>query len=459
MAWNTENNTWTAPTSWTASGPSATSLISQFYTATPGAASMTGQQRYAAFQNWWQGGGNQAVMDAWNTEHNAWNTTYEQWQGDSDRTPFAYSGDYTNPTAPDFGSATSWQDAQLYGGDDPNTAEVETGEGIYAAIEDIAAELAKGSEQYNTEWMDQYAEQAGFADPEARKAWLEEARRLQTEYQDKVKAMVDDPTAVTPEQKKAIRSQQIEQEAQARRQAEKMYQETGSYAALQRASDELNRAAINDAYKMQMETALQNYSAALNATSQQTDIVMREVESGNASFRDYVNAKQTGLTAAMQMWQGRISQVIEQANQRIQLAQQNFDNDRALYEADYKQELAEYSALQDTLDAQGAAIQAAERQAMGEGNALDAMNQYYNMVLQPIVDQWNAEVVPPGDSLDGTTTQETGWSSVSGYIIGALLVAFGALVGFATFWTGAGAAFGGAIAAAGTGLITAEASD
>lgn len=484
MAWNTADNTWSSPGGWQT--PAWDTVFAQFNAENPDAASATGQQRAKKFIDWWNRKGSSLIGNAWETANTAWQQTYDAWLADPDRTStFQYTGSLkmpelppalTMPDAIDFSGINAWREQQLYGVDDLNTPQDESQTGIYDIIENILNELGAGAAQYNDEWLDQYAAQAGFTDPEAREAWLSEARAQQQRYMDNQTAMLENlqNNRVTEEQQKAIRQAMVDQEAQARRQAERSYQETGSYATLQRASDEINRSQVADTVKMQMEMALQNFSAAQSAVGQQTDVLMREVEAGTKSFNDYVNAKQFGLNAALSTWQQRAANVLSEAQQRVNELQQQYQNavtaaqgqyaadmqqyeaQVAAYEADYARQLAEFNRTQDFVNAQGELILAAWAQALGYGTALEATNAYYNAYIQPMIDQWEAEVIPEGQGPDskgvinpnGGADDVLGWGSA---VLGAGMIILGTLA--AIFSWGTLAPIAGGLVTGGVGLL------
>ena len=449
--WNSETNTWSNPTGGNWQAPAWNDVWSAFLKDNPGAENDTGQNKKKKFTNWWQITGSGMIAGAWNAGNTAWDTVWSAWNTDPDRmAQFTSPADLVRPTtssyfgevplAPDNSDILDWQTAQLYGADvdDPNTPQDET-QGIYDAVEALATELSAGSAQYNDEWLAQYAEQAGFTDPEARQAFLEAARAALIAYQAERDKYVTDSTSITPEQQKMIRQQQAEQEAKARKQAETMYQETGSYAALQRASDELNRSSVDQAVKLQMEMALQNFAAAQSAVNQQTDLIFREVEAGNASFRDYVNAKQTGLNAAMNMWQQRASQVMDEANQKMAAAQATFDNamktynagverygqDMATYQWEYDQAKDEFYRVQDLINTYGQAIKDAQVIAMGYTKLLEATNAYWDAYVAPMISQWEDEIVTEEDNF--VTGSSGGDLSV---FISAIAIAIGFILLF-----------------------------
>lgn len=411
MAWNTETNKWTPPsTGWTGTGTQ--DVWAQFLASHPEVAKMGALEKQKAFTDWWgTTGGNQA-REQWQTAYAPWQETLAGWQGNVDRQA-SFTG--ILPSAPTFSGIQNARDLQLYG-------EGGTG-GLYGLMSSLAAESAAGGAQYETGWEEAYAPQAGFKDAVARATWLEEQRVVQKGLQDRLVEMQANPTQVTPEQSKMIRGLQREQEIAARKQAESMYQETGSYATLQRATDELNRAAVNDAAKMQMEMALQNFSMALSTAEQQSNTLMREIEAGTKSFNDYVQAKQAGVTAALNAYERQASLVMQEAEQRLNTAQTQFRNDMTLY----TQAKDEFDKSIIALNAQGDLILQAAAQAMGGTTDMETeINEYYESILQPLAESANTTALIETGAADAN-------AAGSSFAINAVMTALGVILLFTPF--------------------------
>lgn len=260
-----------------------------------------GKEKTAANMTaWLAAGGEQILHNAYSEGWAAWNDAMQQ----------------NAPGVVNYDDLMAGQNDQLYG-----TAANPTG-GIYDFMQALQDEMAAGAGQYQQAWSQSYATNAGFGTPEERDAWLKQQRDLQAQFQQGMQ----DPT-LSAEQQKAVRAQAIEAEARARKQAEAMFQETGSYAVLQRASDELNRANVNDSFKQTLELERENFARALSGVNQQTDIIMREVESGEKSFAYYVEAKQRGVAAALQAWQDRAALVLQETQQKIGVRQSEYESE------------------------------------------------------------------------------------------------------------------------------------
>jgi hypothetical protein len=428
MAWDAGKNTWTTP----GNTFDAYSLWEDYLKQNPSISSLSGLEKQKAFNEWWgTGGGGAAWRSAWGAEYAPWQETITGQMNDPDRPQGSFSG-RDMPVAPSFTGLQTSRDTQLYG--------AEGDEGLYGLMNALAKELAGGSGQYNDEWSSAYAEQAGFDTPEARDKWLQEQRAQQTALQDQLayQAKPENAMEISPEQQKLIRGQQREQEAKARKQAEAMYQETGSYAVLQRASDELNRASVNDALKSQMEMALQNYSTTLSAVGQQTETLMREVEAGTQSFKYYVDAKQTGITNALVAYQAEAEGVLRQYEQNFNAVQTGFSNDLALY----TQAETDWKDAQDAWNAQYDQMVLAAAAAMGGANVSEAELNYYNEMITTLANEANTDTLieTAGDEHKGANAATAG---------GAVLVAIGFIMMVGFGWTGVGAIAGATIAGSG----------
>ena len=444
MAWNVDTNTWTTPAEGgTFGAPAWADIWAQYVSAHPEASgTWNAGQNAVNFSTWWAGPGQQYFMNQWNQAWDPWNETLQGWLTDSDWSTPA-------PEAPDLGQITDWSNAQLYGTDGEG--------GIYSFMEALAAELAAGGQQYYGESRDLFAKNAGFENAEELQAWLDTQGEIQSQFQE---------TSLHPElsgdQRKALNAQMREAEANARKQAERMYQETGSLATLQRASDELNRANVSDSFKMQLEMERENFARALSGVSQQTDIIMREVEAGERSFANYVDAKQRGVAGALASWQERAAQVLRDAEMQIGAAT-----------GQYQMDLAQWQADRAALENEGQRIREAAALAMGVpvdmlNNLSEVMNQYWQTTLQPMIDAWtlqaelDANPLPSTEETTGALPPGLGPgdeglvldSPAGRIIIGGFLVFLGILVAAGTGWTGAGALIGTGIAGVGTSMIS-----
>lgn len=419
MAWNAASNTWSAPgTSFDA--PEWNDIYNKLKQKYSNWDSMTGQQKTNAFQTWWSNEGSQNWTNAWQEARQPWQDLYNDWLEDQGGTK--WGGE--QPETPDLGAVDQWAQEQLYGAGDSN--------GIMDMLSQLAGEASGGGEQYRGDWMNEYASQAGFDTPEARETWLAEQRANQTDLQGIVQGYAENPTQITPEQQKLIREQQRTMEEAARKQAIASYQETGSYATLQRASDELNKASVDQALKSQMEMANQNFATALAAANQQTEMLMREVEAGEQSFMYYVQAKQQGVQTALAAWQAQADVVMAQAEQKMYAMQTEFGNEQGQYEQAYQ----EWQDAKAALDRQGDLIMAASAEAMGGStDMLAEMNEWYSAIMQPMIDQWEGEI--EAEASEGDRKRAGG--NIAG---GILLIGLGIIVGIATGWTGIGAGAG-----------------
>lgn len=386
---------WTAPTG----ANDNIDVWSLFEEANPG------QARTAEnFRNWWSNGGQEAVADAYNSNWQQWADLETQVL-------------QNQPDAINFDDIMAGQNTQLYGGvDDPNTPQDESAGGIYDFMQALQDEMAAGAAQYQNAWSQSYATNAGFGTPEERDAWLKQQRDLQAMFQQGMQ----DPT-LSAEQQKAVRAQRVEAEAQARKQAEAMFQETGSYAVLQRASDELNRANVNDAFKQTLELERENFARALSGVNQQTEIIMREVESGEKSFAYYVEAKQRGVAAALQGWQDRASMVLQETQQKIGVRQQEYDNEMAAWQAEAD------------------AIHRAAVLAMGgEKDVNDFLSETYDLYMVPLLQaEEAAQEAAAAQSAADQSARTTGFS-IFAIIIGVGLIASGVGAGWGAAVLGAG---------------------